>query len=359
MARRKKPRRKRPAEGDEDEEDAGGWMAWARDIAIAVVIMAVILGGIWAYTRVWPPLVVVESSSMQHGDTSSALGVIDTGDLVLVQVSPARGDVVTYLEGRARGYSTYGDYGDVIVFRIYNLPGETPIIHRAIMSVTPNGTDAADVPDLAALPSSEWQGVNWLGQPTNLPYGLTSVWIRSMGYTRDLNITFDLRSFARMMSAEPAARQGPGYITMGDNNAIHRCFVRDPCASIPYDTGWFPIQSDIIGHARGEIPWFGLIKLMLSPSLGGCCQGWGDSAAPANSWDSLAISLVALVALPFVVEAGAWAWTSHAWPWLKPRLPWKKEKAPLRDREEEPADEHSEDVQDEGPDDPTGGSSGP
>ncbi len=352
MARRKKPQRKRPSE--EDEEDSGGWMAWARDIAVAVVIMAVILGGIWVYTQVWPPLVVVESSSMQHGDLASALGVIDTGDLVLVQRAPARSDVVTYLEGRASGYSTYGDYGDVIIFRIYNQPGETPIIHRAIMNVIPNGTDAANVPDLAGLPTAQWQGVNRTGLSTNVPYGLTSVWIRFMGYDHDLNITFDLGYFARQMSSEPAARRGAFYITMGDNNAIHRCIVKDPCSSIPYDTSWFPIQSDIIGHARGEIPWFGLIKLVLSPAPRGCCASWGDAAAPRNSWDSLAISLVVLVALPFLVEGGIWAWSRYAWPWLKPRLPRRKPEARASDGEPRAAGEGDDESGDL-----TGGSSGP
>ncbi len=359
MAKRRKPRRTSSRETEEDEEDQGGWKAWARDIAVAVIIMAVILGAIWAYTQVWPPLVVVESSSMQHGDRTSYVGVIDTGDLVLVQTAPARSDVVTYLQGRASGYTTYGEYGDVIIFRIYNSPGETPIIHRAIMSVIPNGTDAANVPDLAGLPTSEWQGINRTDQPTNSPYGLKSVWIRGMGYNHDLNITFDLSYFAGVMSAEPLARRGPGYITMGDNNAYHHCIVKDPCNSIPYDTTWFPIQSDIIGHARGEIPWFGLIKLLISPAPGSCCNSWGDSSAPRNSWDSLAISLVFLIALPFIVEGGAWAWSTYAWPWIKPRLRRGKEEAPPPKVEEAPEEAAEDEPHEDGPDDSTGGSSGP
>jgi len=362
MARRKKPKQKFPrgkADEAEEEEDKGGWKAWARDIAVAVIIMVVILGGIWAYTQVWPPLVVVESSSMQHGHTSSAVGVIDTGDLVLVQTAPAPSDVVTYLEGRASGYTTYGDYGDVIIFRIYARPGATPIIHRAIMYVTPNGTDAADVPDLAALPRSQWQGVDRLSRPTNSPYGLTSVWIREMGYNHDLNITFDLAYFASKMSVEPSSRRGTGYITMGDNNAYDQCQTKDPCNPGPYDKGWFPIQSDIIGHARGEIPWFGLIKLLLSPAPGGCCQSWGDSGAPRNSWDSLAISLVFLIALPFIVEGGAWAWSTYAWPWIKPRLRRGKEEAPPPKVEEAPEEAAEGGPHEDGPDDSTGGSSGP
>src|SRR5512136_2920662 len=95
------PMPKRPSrdEEPEDEGDREGWKAWIRDIAVAVIIMAVVLAAIFAYTQVWPPLVVVESSSMQHGDTTSFIGVIDTGDLVFVQAAPNRADVITYVQG--------------------------------------------------------------------------------------------------------------------------------------------------------------------------------------------------------------------------------------------------------------------
>lgn len=353
MAKRDRPKQKFPRdeedEEDEEREDKGGWKAWARDIAVAVLIMIFILGGMFAYTQVWPPLVVVESSSMQHGDTSSFLGVIDTGDLVLVQTAPSHSDVTTYLQGRASGYTTYGDYGDVIVFRIATQPSATPIIHRAIMWLRPNGTNAADVPDLAGLPTSDWRGLDRNDRPTNNPYGLTSVWIRGMGYGHNLNITFDLASFASTF------HRGAGYVTMGDNNAYLRCVVTDPCTSVPYDTSWFPTQTDIIGHARGEIPWFGLIKLLLSPTPGGCCHGWGDPRAPLESWNDLAISLVVLLTLPFVVEAAVWAWSKYAWPWVGPRLPWRKKKAALPDEEQGDGDQPGDD---EG-DGPREGSSGP
>ena len=76
---------------------------------------------------------------------------------------------------------------------------------------------------------------------------------------------------------------------------------------------------DIIGRARGEIPWFGLIKLLASPASY-CCRSWGDPAAPGNSWNDLVIALVALIALPFALEGAAWAWSKYAWPWLGPKL---------------------------------------
>lgn len=333
--RKRKAASSRDDEKEEPEKD--GWRAWARDILVAVIIMVVVLGGIYAYTGNWPPLVVVESSSMQHSDTTSYVGVIDTGDLVFVQTAPARGNVVTYLEGRASGYQTYGDYGDVIVFRLERQPAATPIIHRAIMFVTPDGRGGADVPALANLPPTEWWGVNTQGLGTHDPYGLSQVTIAEMGFNHDLNITFGLTYFLSEFPGES------GYITMGDHNAYTSCLRSNPCApQTPYDPGWFPRQIDIIGRAQGEIPWFGLIKLLASPA-GFCCAYWGDPAAPANSWTNLAIAIGVLIALPFLFEAGAWAWSKYAWPWIKPRLRRKKVETGVRVAEvpdgEEPGDD--------------------
>ena len=320
---------------DDKPKEEGGWKSWLRDIAIALVIMAIVLGGIYAYTGVWPPLVVVESSSMQHSGTESYIGVIDTGDLVFVQAAPARADVVTYLQGRATGYSTYGDYGDVIIFRIASQPQATPIIHRAIMYVVPNGTAGtyADVPDLALLPTSEWRGYRD-GSLVAGAFGLSNVTIQHMGFNHDLTITFPVADYARTYHRA-------GYITMGDHNA----------PTFDRTDQWFPAQGDIIGHARGEIPWFGLIKLLLAPAPY-CCQGWGDPHAAANSWSGLALGIVFLIALPFILEAASWAWGKYAWPRIKPHVPhWRR-----GDKGEAAA----EDLPDEDSgDEPREGSSGP
>src|SRR5712664_2169395 len=88
----------------------------ARDIGIAGILVAIVFGTMYAYTQVWPPVVVVESGSMQHSNSRAYLGVIDTGDLVLVQAIHSRSDVVTYIEGRVSGYEAYSNYGDVIIF---------------------------------------------------------------------------------------------------------------------------------------------------------------------------------------------------------------------------------------------------
>ncbi len=301
---------------EKDEKDGGGLRAWARDGLVAIVIVVALFGSIFAYTQVWPPLVVVESSSMQHGNDVSSIGVIDTGDLVLVQAAPTRDSVITWIQGRVSGHSTYGDYGDVIVFhKAGTAPDSTPIIHRAIMYVIPNGTGAYDVPDLAPpFPSTQWEGWNRDGAPVTRPYGLSRVTIHEMGFPRTFTISFDLEALADQRTTLGEA----GYITMGDNNAYNACrWNPDPCGAEPYE-GVIAPQSNLVGKARGEIPWFGLIKLTLAPTPS-CCNGWGDPAAPKNSWDSLVVALAVLIALPFLVEGAGWAWAKYVTPRLRAR----------------------------------------
>ena len=81
-------RRKREKEELAEEEDEASTkevlLTTVRDIAIALIIVAILIGTVFAYTQVWPPLVVIESESMQI-DEFSHIGIIDTGDLVLVK----------------------------------------------------------------------------------------------------------------------------------------------------------------------------------------------------------------------------------------------------------------------------------
>lgn len=267
---------------------------------MALVIVAVVLGAVFAYTQVWPPMVVVESASMMHGG-DSLFGVVDTGDLVLVQRASRRGDVVTYVEGRATGYATYGDFGDVLIF---NVPGQggSPIIHRPILYVEWNGTaNGYDVPSLTGLDRSAWEAAYGNLAPAEEPVGLNGVLrIFNAGYRRDLTLEIDLGEFA-------ARARYDGYITMGDGNAYAYGGGRARPDSwlIPHD------PSTIVGKARGELPWFGLLKLTLFPTDNCCPMGWGDPRAPGNSWDALAVSLVLIVAAPFAVDFGWAYWTKR------------------------------------------------
>lgn len=271
-----------------------------RDIAIAAILVALIFGGMFTYTQVWPPVVVVESGSMQHSHVQSHLGAIDTGDLVLVQAIHSRTDVVTYVEGRASGYETYGNYGDVIIFHPPGKPAEvTPIIHRAILYVDhPSGTTfgGVDIPSLAAFPDS-WSATHPDGTPATTPYGLGNVTVTlrswASGSERRESLSFNLRPLTRS-----------GFLTKGDHNSAFD--------GVPTYTPPVPV-SEVVGKARGEIAWFGLIKLTVSPTSTGCCRsGWGDSTAPRNSWDSLATSLVLIPVGIFLADYG-FAYAERIW----------------------------------------------
>jgi signal peptidase len=261
-----------------------------RDVGVAVLIVLIVLGAIFAYTRVWPPMVVVESSSMQHSNDVSYVGVIDTGDLVLVQSAPLRSDVITWVEGKVTGYMTYSNYGDVIIFNTDR--SSTPIIHRAIFWMNYNATTKSfDIPDLVRLGlNALWGGFNANGSAVRSPRGLNgTIWLAQFGWRGDLNVTFNLRtSFLNY-----PARSHDGYVTFGDNNAYSMGGSYDPTPVL---------QESIIGKARGELPWFGLIKLTLAPSSNSCCHGWGDLSAPKNSWDSLLFTLLLIIISPIVID---------------------------------------------------------
>src|SRR5207249_9911783 len=168
-----------PTDGDEDEEEKPQTMRqqallFARDLAVAFLIVGIVMGLLFAYTQVWPPMVVVESDSMQHARDASYVGIIDTGDLVLVQAVHATSDIVTYVEPSGTGYETYGNFGDAIVFHAPGRSSEdTPIIHRAMVYVVKNETSTGvDAPSLAGR--TDWSGM-WGAVPATSPVHLSEL----------------------------------------------------------------------------------------------------------------------------------------------------------------------------------------
>ncbi len=313
----------------EEEKRKEEWRRLARHLLVAVIVFSAILGGVFSYTRTWPPMVAVDSGSMQHGNDASSIGVIDTGDLVLVQAISSRADVTTYIEGRATGYSTYGDFGDVIVFSDPSEPRSVPFIHRAIAFVRWNATvNGYDVPDLTRLPTSEWTAWDSLGSGTSQPYGIRGFVLHNAGWKHDLNITFDLTRIAVRVSED-------GFLTMGDNNAYTTLTKFDL---------WVVPLFEILGRARGEIPWFGLLKLTLFPEPTGCCSGWGSTdperGAPGNSWVALDVSLVVIFGTPVALAVADFYLGRH--PELRRRLQSRWERLWHRGKREESVEETQE-----------------
>src|SRR3989339_600595 len=249
-------------------------LLFLRDAGIALVFVASILLAMYAYTGLWPPLVVVESDSMMHSeDNVSYVGVIDTGDLVLVKSVDSDSDVQTYMDGYASGHRTYGDYGDVIIYNVNGNELGTPIIHRAIIYLEANADgNSFRSESLRYIDDDKWS----TSDPSDTWDHLTSVLrIYEVGFQSE-TVTIDT---SRLVVAS-------GFITKGDHNDNTDQSL--PRRSTPVKVTW------IVGKARGEIPWFGLLKLWFTDSLG--------SDAPENSVRNLWISLAFIVIGPILID---------------------------------------------------------
>ena len=268
---------------------------WARELLSAVaVVMAVFLLA-WGYTGNWPPMVVIESGSMEHDDNPlypepgfTHIGAIDTGDLVLVK-SAGRDDIVTYLAGKQQGYERYGDYGDVIIYYKNGLRGvcsagasldeaecnrqdgewtpATPVIHRAMAWVEVRDNGSYYLPEV----DMEFANGKLVLAEIGLPPGAPLTEITQSGY---------------ITKGDSVGNRHPDQLT-------HRDLLGQQVQ---------PVQpGDIVGMARGELPWFGLIKLKLT-------QPENYAAAPEECRQMLLISLVTVIIGPFVIQRGWEQW---------------------------------------------------
>jgi signal peptidase len=301
-SRRPHPRRGRPGRApvrswdstdDPDEEEAeegrGGLFRRSHDRVyfrardsfyfeplVALAIIVLLLVSLYAFTQNWPPVYVVESSSMQHG-TTDQVGLINTGDLVLAQKVSAD-QVTPYVVGAQNGYSTYGEYGDVL---LYNPFGQTgiPIIHRALIFLIANPAGGFDAPSLAGL--SCGPGVGTIYDSSSSPNGCGTV-----GLTGVLTLHHVGWQSANVAIPLNSVGSQSGFVTMGDNNLATGSDppsgISDQAASIStlVQPGW------MVGVARGMVPWFGSVKLLLQGSA---------QEVPAQSWEFLGLTLVALV----------------------------------------------------------------
>ncbi len=258
-----------------------------KDVAISGSIVGVLLLGLYLFSGVWPPMVVIESSSMMH-ESDSQIGVIDTGDLTLVQKVDERSDSVTYVEATCRtnpnyGIKEYGDYGNVIVYR-KNGKAETPVIHRAIAWIEYNASASdpsrrlfrGDLPDIRVYNVSEYY-VN-----------VTSY--RSENYLRRERMVIQISAIFAATTTSPVPHSG--FVTKGDHN-------------IPYVDQWVlylqggvrvePVKMEwIVGKAQGELPWFGLFKLWIT--------GHDSKAFPQSSVQSLIGTVIVLVIVPIIID---------------------------------------------------------
>ena len=189
--------------------DMAGPYMWAREVVSSLVIVLTIGALLFAVSGVWPPMVAVESGSMEPN--------MQVGDLVFVtepgRLSPdaATNDVgvVTAAEGEAVEYRSFGEHGSVV---IYQPPGRagSPIIHRAMFHVE--------------------AGENW--------------YERADDRYHTADDCDELRNC-------PAPRSG--FITLGDNNGAY-----DQASGLaePVATEW------VTGVARARVPYLGYVRLV-------------------------------------------------------------------------------------------------
>jgi signal peptidase len=196
-----------------------GFVQYVVDIvgsAGAVLLVGVLL---FAVSGVWPPLVAIESPSMEPH--------IDEGDLVFVmdeeRFSGANAEhgVVTAREGER--YVRFQQPGDVIVFEPDGDAERTPVIHRAMFYVE-DGENWYDRADPDAL-----GGADSCRELANCPANYS------------------------------------GFITKGDNNRHYDQIGGRPISD-PVRPEW------IIGTAEYRVPLLGEIRL-----------GWNEATGPAGA----------------------------------------------------------------------------
>lgn len=187
-------------------------VSFIRDVASTVVSVVMVGLVLFSISGVWPPMVAIESGSMQPE--------MHRGDLIYVveehrftpELSYEETGVVTHRTGTKSDYRTFGDYGDVIIYQPNGDAGKTPIIHRARFWVN--------------------ESENWYSKA---------------------NPEYLSGDSCEEVQNCPAPHSG--FVTKGDNNGYY-----DQTEGISS-----PVQPDwIIGTAEIRIPYLGQIRLAVS-----------------------------------------------------------------------------------------------
>ena len=263
----------------------------ARDLLWVVAVVGGIALALYLICGTWPAVVTVESGSMEPH--------MNIGDLVVVVQQDRFGPVQTWDEAKVTGFTKFGDYGDVIIYRpngetdfwaqvgLLPLSKQHPIIHRAMTwvdagepepsylnpyrgTVTPSGyipleTSNATVygyhilyPENDTPPENISTDAKGMGFSTaTQKYFLPEQYVvNGSGYIRYINVTTH-----------------GGYITKGDNNPVSDegyLTVGDITEIEPVEKEW------VVGKALFTVPYVGLL--------------------PLHIWEVIIVVIVAMVA---------------------------------------------------------------
>ncbi len=102
------------------------WAEVLRDILAVAKILIVFAIISQLVFGMWTPMRAIESGSMEPH--------MKVGDIVFIQ-DISRTSIVTHQDGAADDYKSFGEFGNVILYRKYGRNDETPIIHRAMYYV--------------------------------------------------------------------------------------------------------------------------------------------------------------------------------------------------------------------------------
>ncbi len=254
-----------------------------------VLLVGVLMLSLWAYTGQsldQSPVVVVESGSMMHCengvgngppnptpcDSSSfgRLGTIDPGDLILIKDVDGASDVATYAEG---GKHRYGKSGDVIVYQPYGRDDLTPVIHRALFWIEIHDDDSFSIPAIGLERSRD----------------ITAAQLEELGvHHGEAARANRAGSFVHLMAQD--CHNISGFVTRGDNNVGQDVggggSIGGPC----------PIREDwVIGKSRGEIPWIGTLKLLITDK-----PNYDNAPGDIKGFMWLTVGLI--VGGPFIVD---------------------------------------------------------
>ncbi|AGN01447.1 peptidase S24/S26A/S26B [Salinarchaeum sp. Harcht-Bsk1] len=188
----------------------------SRDILSSVLLVTILGLALFAVSGVWPPLVAVESGSMEPNMQRGDLVLVVEEDRFSSRLADEHG-IVTAAAASGTEHEQFGEPGSVIVYRP-NGEGGTPIIHRVAFAVD--------------------EGDNWVAMADSAHLG-------------NVDECTDVASC-------PADYDG--YITRGDANAQYDQVAGQSTVVKP---GW------IRGRAVSRTPYLGCIRLALSE--GGVC----------------------------------------------------------------------------------------
>ena len=235
-----------------------------RDVAeffLFIILVCSVILSLWLYSgQPFPrssPLAVVESGSMTHDQSFfGRIGTIDPGDIIIVKKS----DIIRTRaeEEKSGGAKRYGDWGDVVVYYPNGDELATPIIHRVCC---------------------------WVEVEDN------RYTVDSLGIRNESEITIPELGLYRYRPNHD------GFITKGDNNLFS-----DQSCSICYQ----PVKQEwIVGKARGELPWIGLLKLLIWGHPIYSPEGWiriGKASAPLDQWICFFLFFSAIVGVSLYLD---------------------------------------------------------